>query len=542
MGGKARVTFEEFVRRAIKVHGLRYTYHENSFEGLKNKTRISCTRHGDFYQKAENHVWGKGCKKCATGAITAEEFERKATEVHGGKYAYKGFTKLTSKVEITCTAHGVFHQDAISHLAGSGCKMCTATRLPFTLFKQRAEAIHNGKYSYHEDEYVKSEALAKITCPTHGDFYQKAANHLRGKGCKKCIELSFEQFVEKANKKHSGGYTYSEEGFVNSNSSEKVTIHCAKHGVFKQTATNHLQGSACPRCSKAGPSELEQEIYEFLKEYGAETRVLLPVGDAIIRKKQGANCARTELDVYLPDYKVAVEANGLYWHDEEHVGEHFHQDKRNFCENKGIDLIQIFEDEWVDKQDIVKSILLTRLGKYERKVFARKTEKRIVSASLAKEFYQANHIQGYASASEHVALVYEGEIVAMASFGVRKGLFNSSKVELIRYCSMLNTQVVGGLSKLIKGYGDLKTYCDMRLFNGKGYKACGFIEEYVSKPGYYYVKRNKRHSRFLFQKHKLEGKLAKYNAELTESKNMAANGYKKIFGCGNMVLTRKEEV
>lgn len=536
--GKARVTFEDFVKRAVAVHGGRYKYHENTFMGAKEKTKITCERHGDFYQKVENHIFGKGCKKCATGSLTEDEFYKKANEIHRGKYSYAGFTRLRDKVEVRCSEHGVFYQLASSHLVGAGCKLCNTTRLPFETFKKRSERIHKGRYTYHEDAYVKSEAVTKITCPEHGDFYQKAANHLQGKGCKRCVELSFTGFVEKANVRHNDSYTYFEDGFVNSNSPKKVSIHCEKHGIFKQTATNHLQGHACPKCAHGGTSVFEQEVYAFLKEYGAEERVLLPVEGFVLRKRDSRNVKRTELDVFLPEYNIAVEANGLYWHDEEHVGEHYHQDKKVFCESKGIDLIQVFEDEWLQKQDIVKSILLSRLGIYRERVFARKAKKKKATSQQAKEFYNANHIQGYASATEHFALIYDERIVAMASFGVRKALFKSEEVELIRYCTATNTKVVGGLSKLISGYERLRTYCDMRLFNGEGYKACGFKEEYITRPGYYYVKRLSRYSRFLFQKHKLEGRLAKYSPEKTEVQNMADNGYKRIFGCGNMVLTR----
>ena len=104
----------------------------------------------------------------------------------------------------------------------------------------------------------------------------------------------------------------------------------------------------------------------------------------------------------------------------------------------------------------------------------------------------------------------------MASFGDRKGLFRNTAQELIRYCSCINTLVIGGLSKLTSGRGPLITYCDLRLFNGNGYKKSGFIEERITPPGYHYVKSGRRYSRYEFQKHKLKNKLESYDEKLSE--------------------------
>jgi len=65
-----------------------------------------------------------------------------------------------------------------------------------------------------------------------------------------------------------------------------------------------------------------------------------------------------ELDFYIPDLNIAIEYNGLYWHKESvRVSKNYHLEKTQACEEKGIKLIHIFENEWLQKQNIVKSIV-----------------------------------------------------------------------------------------------------------------------------------------------------------------------------------------
>ena len=553
-------TYAQFLKKALETHDGKYTYVKSTYRDTQHKITVVCPEHGEFSQNVTQHLRGNGCLKCGSNRrvintrLTFEEFVSKSEALHKGRYTYQksAFEKGgRSRVRVVCSEHGPFEQQARKHLEGNGCPICarSATKadntLTFKEFETRARVKHGGRYGYSEKDFFGARQRTTITCEKHGEFRQKAAQHLKGQGCKFCARenhaletaYTFDEAVDKARTIHGDRYEYLglEDG--------RLTIECKDHGVFTQRYANHVQRSGCRKCSNSGTSNFETELLELLSSYNAHPNYRLPLeGGKVLRNAKRNVRVYAELDVYIPSKNLAIEANGLYWHNFDRIGKHYHADKLQVCNERGVDLIQIFEDEWIFKQDIVKSIILTRLGKYGRRIFARKTVKETVSVKQAREFYEANHIQGFANAEKHEALTLDGEIVAMASFGKRESLFKHSEMELIRYCTTLNTQVVGGLSKLISEYRILRTYCDLRLFNGNGYKACGFVEDYVTKPDYYYTKHGKRFSRYAFQKHKLAGKLETYDEDLTEVQNMTANGYKRIFGCGSMVLTRYADI
>ena len=111
--------------------------------------------------------------------------------------------------------------------------------------------------------------------------------------------------------------------------------------------------------------------------------------------------------------------------------------------------------------------------------------------------------------------------------------------ELIRYSSELNTNVIGGASKLLSHFikeheGTIVSYADRRWSNGNLYKTLGFEFDGFIKPGYVYynIKNKTIHNRMMFQKHLLKN-LPIYDEKLTESDLMKINGYEKIWNAGN---------
>ena len=119
-----------------------------------------------------------------------EEFIEKALKVHGNKYAYDKvcYNKSYIHVTITCPVHGDFQQAPNHHLQGKGCKLCAAKSQCHTTetFIHSASKTHHNKYIYDKVIYVHGEQKVTITCPEHGDFLQKPRQHLRGRGCQKC--------------------------------------------------------------------------------------------------------------------------------------------------------------------------------------------------------------------------------------------------------------------------------------------------------------------------------------------------------------------
>ena len=122
-----RITFDDFVCRAISVHGERYSYKQETYKNTTSKMVIVCSKHGDFMQSPKKHLMGRGCPVCGgTSKSTTNEFVKRAIAVHGDRYDYSltHYTSANKKVTILCRKHGVFMQTPANHLYGKGCSGC----------------------------------------------------------------------------------------------------------------------------------------------------------------------------------------------------------------------------------------------------------------------------------------------------------------------------------------------------------------------------------------------------------------------------------
>jgi len=301
---------------------------------------------------------------------------------------------------------------------------------------------------------------------------------------------------------------------------------------------DNLDNGKVPRCPTCypklnGTSIGEQEVLEFVKQYYPNA------------KQDRSSLDGKEIDVYILELKLGIEYNGLYWHSE--IGNNtepkYHQDKHLLAKEKGIHLIQIFEDEWLNKQDIVKSILLNKMGKSFNKIFARKCKIKSVSNKESKQFLFDNHLQGEINGI-HIGLYHQDQLVSLITMG--KSRFNKSfDYEILRFCNKKNTSVIGGLSKLLsyfkKEYNpeSIITYADARYGEGTGYLNSDFVYKELTSPNYYYIKNQGRESRIKYQKHKLKDLLESFDSNLTEWQNMQLNGFDRIWDCGNYVYNLK---
>ena len=239
-------------------------------------------------------------------SLTNQQFIEKANKVHNNKYDYSEVEYINNytKVSIKCLQHGIFIQSPMSHLQGNGCKECAniKQRLERSIsnpqFIEKAIKVHGNKYNYDKVQYVNNQTKVIITCPTHGDFNQTPAIHLRGNGCSICngAKLSQEEFIKRSRLIHGDKYDYSKikyTGILN-----KVVITCLKHGDYEQRPSHHLRGNNCPKCNLskgelAIKAILDKYNIKYIQEY----------------KIPGTNY-RFEYDFYLPDLNVIIEFHG----------------------------------------------------------------------------------------------------------------------------------------------------------------------------------------------------------------------------------------
>ena len=184
----------EFIEEAREIHGDKYDYSKVEYKNNRTKICIICSEHGEFQQTPYKHLLGQGCPNCCGNKkLTTEEFIEKACKIHGNKYDYSKVKYVNSetKVCIICPKHGEFYQTPHSHLTGEGCPKCCKTLKTTTKeFIKKAREIHGDKYDYSKVEYKNNKTPVCIICPEHGEFWQAPNNHLSQKqGCPKCAEL-----------------------------------------------------------------------------------------------------------------------------------------------------------------------------------------------------------------------------------------------------------------------------------------------------------------------------------------------------------------
>ena len=539
-----------FIEKANEVHGDRYDYSKVDYYDSKTSVCIICPEHGEFMQTPAAHVRGNKCPKCANKErgrykrLDTEKFIKRAEKIHKGKYDYSKveYTSVTGNVTIICPEHGEFTQKAMNHLLGQGCPKCMGRGLTNDEVVSRFRSVHGDRYDYSKVEYSKSNEKVCIICPEHGEFMQTPSKHLSGQGCPKCAcerrfsgqVLSTEEFIEKALEVHGDVYSYDKVEYKGSHT--PVTITCKVHGDFEQIPNDHLCGHGCPICG-GNISFGESSIADYVRSLGF---------DVVERDRNVLN--GHEIDIFVPSKNIGIEFDGLRWHSDKFKKKMYHLWKTKACMEKGVRLIHIYEDEWVDKEPIVKSMISNILGKTERRIFARNCEVKKVSDMVKKSFLDENHIQGNVVSRINYGLFHNDELVALMCFGKQrvnlgKKHIDDGEYELLRFCNKKNTNVVGGASRLFKHFvvdynpKVILSYCDRRWSVGGMYEKLGFTFSHASQPNYYYVIGKKRYNRFKFRKSELikEG----YDEKLSEKDIMENRGINRIYDCGSYVYIWK---
>ena len=346
-------------------------------------------------------------------------------------------------------------------------------------------------------------------------------------------KTAYNKIIEKYKNQYKPNFTLDEYNGTNKNYS---WICCKCGNIFESKYSN---GKIISRCFKCYPrkrvinSNIEKEIVNFFFYYYPN---LIENDRELIKP--------LELDIVIPELKLAIEFDGDFWHSEKYKNKNYHLNKTNLCENKGYRLIHIFEHEWLFKQNIIKSKLLSIFDKNQESIYARKCTVKEITVKEKNEFLNKTHIQGEDRANIKLGLFHQNELIACMTFC--KSRFNKNfEWELSRFSS--SKHVIGGAGKLLKYFErvykpkNLITYADRRYSQGNLYFKLGFTFDHFSSPNYFYCDQNlKIYSRVQCQKHKLNKILGdKFNKDLTESENMSLNGYNKIYDCGNYVFIKQ---
>jgi hypothetical protein len=344
-----------------------------------------------------------------------------------------------------------------------------------------------------------------------------------------------------------------ENNFIDENNYFQLKEFCEYFNYTESHAYNILKKFNINFKFKKGISRAEEELLNFIKKH-YQGKVI---------ENSRSIISPYELDIYIPEKNLAIEFNGMLWHsygkkifsiNEEDYSfqKNRHLLKTKAAEKLNINLLHIFENEWLDplKQDIWKSVILYKIGLIKNKFYARKLKIKEVNSSAAREFLELNHLQGYTNASVRLGLYDNNKLISIMTFA--KPRFNKKyEYELIRFASLKYNACVGCAQKLFKYFIEkfkpksIISYANRRWAykNKNVYMTLGFQYRGESEPNYYYFKLTgvnslKLYSRNNFQKHKLKNIddiKDFYDNNLSESDIMFNAGYRRIYDSGNLV-------
>jgi very-short-patch-repair endonuclease len=290
--------------------------------------------------------------------FTLNMFVAKANVIHNNFYDYSLVQYINSytKIKIICPKHGEFEQKPNGHLNGRGCRFCgiekqkNKMRLSINDFIKKAMFIHNNIYDYKLVNFKNTHDYIKIICSKHGEFLQQAYVHLDGSGCPRCGELlagmknrnNCDNFITKAKEIHGNKYDYSNVNYITANN--YVDIMCLIHGNFSQKPNSHLNGTGCPKCKQ---SRGEEKIMRFLKENKINFEYQKSFDDC-------RNKDKLFFDFYLPNQNILIEYDGeQHFYPINHFGglnrlkKQIINDKikNNFAESNNYSLLRIKFDQ-----------------------------------------------------------------------------------------------------------------------------------------------------------------------------------------------------
>jgi len=549
---------QRFITKSSIKHNFKFDYSKVTFTTAKTKVEIICPIHGSFMQLPADHVRGIGCKKC--GRDTAVEkttkkwvdVERDFRKVHNDLYDYKVDTYIntSTKMVIGCKIHGEFEQTPSNHLR-HGCPKCgnisTKTKQTSNTaeFIRKLKLLYGDFYDYTDIIYYNSKTKVEVHCPIHGEFTATPNSLLNGSGCPSCgtikqgITKKLNYFKLWVNEIHHRDSNISIDAQEYQGVNSTVTGTCNKHGKFEDVVINiKTRSNACIKCCSNVFSKPEKIISKILDNLKIQF-----ISHYRIRKDN----TYIELDFFLPEYNIAIEVNGIYWHRDQgtRCTKEYHNTKTNICIENNIQLLHLYDQEVNNKTSIIESIIRSKTGKNTKRIYARKTIIKQVDSVTANNFLALYHLQGSCKSQVYYGLFTADcdDLVCVMAFGTRQ-ITGKSQHELIRFATKADCTVIGGFSKILEYYkhtikaGTIVTYADRRYSLGSVYYKCGFKLINVSSPSYWYFKlpNTKLYHRYNFAKHKLSGKLQNFDINLTEWQNMKNNNYSRIWDCGQFVF------
>lgn len=261
-----------------------------------------------------------------------------------------------------------------------------------------------------------------------------------------------------------------------------------------------------------GTSKQEKEVLQVLRMefpnipiYGSDRAVL---------------CGR-ELDIYIPSKNLAIEYNGLYFHNSSSKDMNYHINKTIMCNRKGIRLISLFSDEWEQKKGLCIDLIRKAMGSY---IEVKNFYVRELELNEAIRFFNSTSLLGYdRDTSISVGCFAEDKLIS--AIGIKK---ENEVWTITRYAEMSGIRPKEGILRMVEfleeeySIEELMLILDRRLYEPGMFVQLGFELKEYTRPNISYTKDFKS---------RITEKDCKINEETLEE-----NGYLKVFDCGYIKL------
>lgn len=500
-----------------------------------------CVDCGKEYQRSCMHQ-KKGTKCCAVCAkkrnVTSQKISKEVLSTMGCVNTNDYINVSTKNLRWSCSScGGIFITSYASQRLGRHlCPSCVITETVRPHKNSESTLLSFGVLN--PEEYLDTHTNnLRCLCVTCGQEYITTLSTLK-KSTKQCKKCTYELIASKTKLPLSVVSTFNvlnPEEYINIKEKNMKT-YCDKCESVYTTSIDVIGNKYnskhfCPSCSISISSQ-ELEVVEFLQSFykgtiETNTRNVIPP---------------LELDIYLPDLKLAIELNGVYWHSSKHKERNYHKSKFLACKEKGIKLLQFWDITWNKKKDIIKSMLRTQMNSNTLRVPARTCNIKEVDLSTARDFLDSNHLQGFGTGStKYLGLFKDDTMVSLMTF---KDI-GDNVWDLTRFCSLKDTTVIGGASKLLKYFiktqepSEVISFSDNMYSNGGLYGTLGFTEVAQIRPDYKYLDKDELYHKFGYRHDKLKAKLEKYDKNLTEKENCENHNIQQVFDAGKIKWSLK---
>lgn len=508
----------------------------SKYKNSKTKLKFRCPNGHEGSIRLEHFVNGYGCNICTKGGHLTLEDKINLIISKGYEVINHTKTKYDITFSLRCSEGHNISMTWRTFKKNETCYVCDG-RVSVVDYNLVKESFENEGYELLSSSYRNSSSYLYYMCPKGHTGKIIWSNWNKGIRCSECSYDNLRVRVDDVNNFLVGS---GKEALVinREQGSPYITLKCECGEVFRSKLRNiKRSGPICPECDKY-ISSAEKEIYNYLKHKGlkVEKNVWYITKD------------RSEIDIVIPDLKTGIEYCGLYWHTEVTGGKNqdYHLRKLEKANSNGYTLLTIFEDEYILKGDLVKSILSRKLGVIDGfRIHARECVIENIESSVCNDFLNKYHLQGKGHSSVKLGAHFGGYLIAVMTFSkknIAKGFKgDTGHWELDRYCAHPDFCVPGVASKLLRTFESnfkwrhITSFADRRWSNGDLYYRLGFKHMYNTRPNYWYIKKGHigRMHRYGLRKNSDDDK------NKTEWENRLEQGYDRIWDCGNIKFVKE---